>query len=193
MGDAAFSITEVLQDSAYSDEAIEKILPVVYKELRRVAAVVLRRERRRHSLVATELVHEVYLRLVGSEQPSYRDRRHFFATAAIAMRRIMVEHARKRQAGKRIPPRAIVALEDSPEPSSGSQREQQEHALDVLALHHALEKLAEIDQRMAQVVELRYFAGLTETEVALVLEVSRPTVTRDWRAARLWLRREMRG
>ena len=185
MQDERSTVTRILQGSAYSDEAVEDILPRVYKELRKVAAVSLRKERAGHSLVATELVHEAYLRLFTGEQPRYNDRRHFFATAAIAMRRILVEHARKKQAGKRIPAEAVVPLEKAPEIAVAGNT-------DLLALDQALKKLAEFDPRGAQVVELRYFAGLTESEAAEVLEVSRPTVSRAWSAARVWLSREMK-
>lgn len=178
------TVTRVLRGSAYSAEAVEEILPAVYRELRRQAAGFLRKERAGHSLAATELVHELYLRLFGAEQPNYRDRRHFFATAAIAMRRILVEHARRKRAGKRIPPEAVVPLDKAPEPSSAAD-------VDVLALDQALRALEDFEPRMARVVELRYFGGLSEAEVAAVLDVSRPTVTRDWRTARVWLRGKM--
>ncbi len=185
MSDPRVQLTQILQGQAYSSDAVEEILPLVYDELRKVAAVSLRKERAGHSLVATELVHEAYLRLFAGEQPRYNDRRHFFATAAISMRRILVEHARRKQAGRRIPPGAMVPLDNAPEPSTAADT-------DVLALDQALTSLAEFEPRMAQVVELRYFGGLTETEVAEVLEVSRPTVSRTWKAARVWLRREMK-
>ncbi|MCP3961835.1 MAG: sigma-70 family RNA polymerase sigma factor [bacterium] len=184
MPDAHATLTRILHGSAYRSEAVEEVLPLVYDELRKVAAVTLRKERAGHSMVATELVHEAYLRLFGGEQPRYTDRRHFFATAAIAMRRLLVEHARRKQAGKRIPEQAVVPLDKAPEPAEVVD-------VDVLALDEALTALAEFEPRMAQVVELRYFGGLTESEVAEVLEVSRPTVSRDWQAARLWLRRKM--
>lgn len=180
-------ITRILQGAAYSQDAVEEILPIVYGELRRLAASFLRRESNHNTLAATDLVHEAYLRLFGGEQPRYTDRRHFFSTAAIAMRRILVEHARRKQAGKRIPAHALIPLEDSPEPSSTSDE------IDILALDRALTSLAKADPRMAQMVELRYFGGLTESEVAQVLDVSRPTVARLWRAARVWLRREMKA
>ncbi len=178
------TLTRILSGAAYDPEAVEKILPIVYKDLRRHAATFLKREHGGHSLVATELVHEAYMRLFEGEQPQYNDRRHFFSTASIAMRRILVEHARRKQAGKRIPEQAKVSLESASEESASSD-------VDILALDQALNALGEIDERMARVVELRYFGGLTETEVATVLEVSRPTVARLWRTARIWLRRKM--
>lgn len=180
------TITRILRGAAYSKDAVEEILPFVYDELRRHAGYFLKQDGARNSLAATELIHEAYLRLFSGEQPRYNDRRHFFSTAAIAMRRILVEHARRKRAGKRIPAEALVPLDQAPEPAAVG-------GIDVLALDQALNSLAEIDARMAQVVELRYFAGLTESEVAEVLEVSRPTVTRTWRAARVWLKTEMKG
>lgn len=185
MPNPSSTVTRILQGSAYSPEVVEEILPIVYDELRRQAARFLRKERSGHSLAGTELVHEAYLRLFGGEQPRYNDRRHFFATAAIAMRRILVEHARRKGAERRIPQDAIVPLDKAPEPSFAADT-------DVLALDQALKKLEDFEPRMAKVVELRYFGGLTESEVAEVLEVSRPTVSRAWQTARVWLRREMK-
>ncbi|MEM8964022.1 MAG: ECF-type sigma factor [Acidobacteriota bacterium] len=180
------TLTAILEGAAYDPDAIEDLLPVVYDELRGLASRLLRDERAGISLAATDLVHEAYLRLFAGEQPRYRDRRHFFATAARSMRRILVDHARRKNAGKRIPHDELVPLDEAPEPSARA-------AVDVVALDAALAALAELDPRMAQVVELRYFGGLTETEVAEVLELSRPTVTRIWRAAKLWLRRHLRA
>ncbi len=180
------TITRILRGAAYSQDAVEEILPFVYDELRRHAGFFLKQDGAKNSLAATELIHEAYLRLFSGEQPRYNDRRHFFSTAAIAMRRILVEHARRKRAGKRIPAEALVPLDNAPEPATAE-------GLDVLALDQALTQLGEINARMAQVVELRFFAGLTEAEVAAVLEVSRPTVTRTWRAARVWLKTEMKG
>ena len=177
-------LTQIFQGDAYSADVMEEVLPLVYKELRRHAAVFLRKERAGHSLAATELVHEAYLRLFEGEQPRYNDRRHFFSMAAIAMRRILVDHARRKQAGKRIPADAVVPLDSAPEPTTSGD-------VDILALDDALEKLAQLDPRKARLVELRYFGGLTESEAARVLDISRTTATRDWNSARVWLRHEM--
>ncbi len=182
--DSRASVTRILQGAAYDPDALEDILPVVYDELRRIAAVSLRKERSGHTLQATELVHEAYLRLFGGEQPLYQDRRHFFATAAISIRRILIEHARRKRAGRRIPSGVLVPLDGAPESAASADT-------DLLALDQALAALAEVEPRMGQVVELRYFGGLSESEVAEVLEVSRPTVSRAWRAAKVWLRRRM--
>lgn len=181
------SITRVLQGSAYTPEAVKEVMPLVYGELRKLAAHFLKGERANHSLAATELVHEAYVRLIGIDQVSFNDRRHFFATAAMAMRRILVEHERKRRADKRIPAEQKVSLEDAGElKQSGS-------SVDLIELDRALTELSKLSERQAHVVELRYFGGLTESQVADVLEVSRPTIARDMRAARRWLHREMRG
>ncbi len=180
------SLTEHLDGScAKGPEAMKEILPLVYDELRRLASHFLKSERRNHSLLTTELVHEAYFRLVGLEQISFKNRRHFFATAAQAMRRILVDQARKRHAEKRIPPEAKVDFELAAEAV-------QEPTFDVLALDQALESLEKISERQARVVELRYFAGLTDSQIADVLGVSRITVVRDARVAKLWLRRELR-
>ncbi len=185
MVDPQSTVTKILQGEAYSPDVVEEILPIVYDELRKQAALFLRKERSGHSLLGTELVHEAYLRLFGGEQPRYNDRRHFFATAAIAMRRILIDHARRKQAGRRIPTDAILPLDKAPEPALDVD-------VDILALDEALTALEAFEPRMAKIVELRYFAGLTEREVAEVLQVSRPTITRSWQTAKLWLRREMK-
>ena len=179
------SLTEYLDGSAKGAEAMEQILPLVYNELRRLASHFLKSERRNHSLLTTELVHEAYFRLLGVEKISFKNRKHFFATAAQAMRRILVDQARKRYAEKRIPPEAKVGFELAAEAS-------QEPAFDVLALDQALKALEEVSERQARVIEMRYFGGLTDTQIADVREVSRITVVRDARVAKLWLRRELR-
>lgn len=181
------TITRALHGSAYTPDAVQEVLPLVYDELRRLAAHVLKGERHNHTLVATELVHEAYVRLFGLERMEFKDRRHFFATAAMAMRRILVEYERRRRAEKRIPPGRKVAIEDAEEVASP------EPDLDVLALDSALDTLSKLSERQARVIELSFFGGLTETQIGDVLEVSRATVARDARAAKLWLRREMRG
>jgi RNA polymerase sigma factor (TIGR02999 family) len=173
-----------------ADSEVERILPLVYAELRKLAARHLRKERAGHTLQATELVHEAYLRLAGSEELGLVDRNHVLATAAVAMRHVLIDHARKRRAKKRIDPAVLVPLKDTDE-SDSEWMEAQDH-IDLLALDQALESLAELDARAAQVVELRYFGGFTEDEVAEILNTSKSTIAREWRAARLWLRREMK-
>lgn len=160
-------------------EAQEELLQLVYGELRKTAAAYLRR-RSGNTLCTTDLVHETYLHLFDHERMSWSNRRHFFGSAARAMRQVLVDHERRRRALKRIPGKQLVPLEVSPEPAF-------EPDLDILALNQALEQLGEANQRQAQVVELRFFGGLTEDETAEVLGVSRITVARDWRLARLKL------
>ena len=165
-------------------DAFEELLPLVYDELRELASRYLRRERIGHTLQATALVHEVYFRLTGRERALVKDRAHFFAVAAQAMRRILVDHARKQQAGKRISASDQIALERLPDlPNTPS--------VDLLALHDALSRLFEVDARQARIVELRYFGGLTVEEIAELLGISRSTVERYWRVARLWLQRRL--
>jgi RNA polymerase sigma factor (TIGR02999 family) len=156
----------------------------VYAELRRRAAGYLRRERRDHSLQATALVHEVYLRLAGEARVAWQDRAHFFGVASQMMRRILVDHARAHRAQKR--PRASlrVVLDEGAAVAA-------ERSVDLLALDQALTELAQVDPRLGHVMELRYFGGLSEREVANVLSLSRATVTRDWQTARAWLYRRM--
>ncbi len=186
MSDSRTSITRILLDSPSGDQAAERLLPLIYDELRRMAAGLLSHERKGHTLRATALVHEAYLRLFDQEHLRWNNRKHFFGAAAKAMRRILVDHARRKLAGKRIPSDRITPIELSAEPAAPAAT-----AVDVIELHEALEGLAKLDARQAQIVELRYFAGLSEPEVAEVLEVSRATVARDWRAARRWLLREL--
>ncbi|MEO1369025.1 MAG: sigma-70 family RNA polymerase sigma factor [Acidobacteriota bacterium] len=168
--------------------AAEDLLPLVYDELRRLASSYLRRERRGHTLQATALVNEAYLRLMGPglERAVVDNRRHFFAIAARAMRRVLVDHARRHQADKRIGADQKVAIDDSPVVELASSPN-----LEVLAVHEALGKLEKAHPRQAQIIEMRFFGGLSVPEVAAVLEVSEATVARDWRVGRLLLRREL--
>jgi len=178
-------VTRLLGDLRDGDEkAGEQLVPLVYREMKRIAGHLLGNERAGHTLKATDLVHEAYLRLFRRQELDWTDKSHFLRSAAIAMRRILVDHARRKKADKRIPPGALVAIEDSGVSVP-------EKHVDILALDQALVRLADYDGRQAQVVELRYFGGLTEPEVSKVLGVSRMTVARDWKAARLWLYREM--
>ena len=168
-----------------SAESVEELVRMVYKELRRTASALMRRERQGHTLSTTDLAHEAYLRLFGSENElPWSDRKEFFMSAAVAMRRVLIDHVRRRQAGKRIPKDELVPIEAVLEPAI-------EPGVDLLALGQALDRLAEVSPRQAKVVELRYFMGLTEPEIAKILDVSLMTVSRDWRIARLWLRNEM--
>lgn len=164
--------------------ARDRLVPLVYGQLRRMAHGYMRDERRGHLLQTTALVHEAYLRLVDVTRVDWRSRNHFFAVSAQMMRRILVEAARRRHADKRGGDATHVALDECAVGAG-------EPSMDVLALDEALERLTTLDARKARVVELRYFAGLSVEETANVLEVSAETVMRDWRMARLWLRREL--
>jgi RNA polymerase sigma factor (TIGR02999 family) len=177
-------LTLLLERARGDEQALEELVAAVYQELRRTARRLLRGEASGFTLVATDLVHEAYLRLFD-QPPSWDDRRHFFGSAAIAMRRVLVDHARRKQAGKRIPRDELLPLELSSEPFELPD-------LDLVALDRALDRLARVHPRQARIVELRFFAGLSESEVAELLGISRVTVTRDWKVARLRLRREMR-
>jgi RNA polymerase sigma-70 factor, ECF subfamily len=178
-------ITQLLARMAGGDRRAEdELLPIVYTQLRALAEHFLRSERRDHTLQATALVHEAYLRLLGGGQVSWQNRAHFFAIAARTMRRILVDHARNLNAGKR---RGVkVSLESAlvfSEDQSG----------ELLDLDRALDRLAEWDARQARVVELRFFAGLSEEEAAEVLGVSQRTVKRDWQMAKAWLYGQLSG
>jgi RNA polymerase sigma factor (TIGR02999 family) len=181
-------ITALLQ--AWRDgeiEARDRLVPVVYDELRRRAAAFLRRERSGHTLQPTALVHEAYLRLVKQDRAEWQNRAQFFAVASEIMRRILVDRARARKMAKRSGRWARVSLvEDAAHASP--------RAVDVLDLDRALNELAAFDRRKARVAELRFFAGLSLEEIGLVLDTSVATTMRDWQAARAWLfRRLSRG
>jgi len=165
-------------------QARDDLMPVVYRELRRRAGAYLRRERQDHTLQPTALVHEAFMRLVGQERVAWQNRAHFFAIASQMMRRILVDYAREHQAAKRPGAGIKVVLDDrigaAPPPACG-----------LIDLDQALAELARIDPRQGQIVELRYFGGLSEQEVGEVLSISRTTVTREWQTARAWLYRRM--
>ena len=169
-----------------SSEAEAQLMERVEGELRRLAAAHLRRERPGGTLQATAVVNEAYLRLLPQRKVSWENRAHFFGIAAKMMRRVLVDHARRKRAAKR----------DGGDPVSISgvaSPAREADAVDVLALHDALAALAKADARQADIVEMRYFAGLTVEEIADVLEISPATVKREWSTAKLWLRRRMQG
>jgi RNA polymerase sigma factor (TIGR02999 family) len=173
---------------AWSDgdqSALNKLTPIVYDELRRLARRYMRRERPGHSLQTTALVNEAYMRLVDYDRMQWQNRAHFFAVSAQLMRRILVEHARRHNL-KRGGGVAHLSLEDAAVVGP-------DQDMDIVALDHALNSLAVIDRRKVQVVELRFFGGLSVEETAEVLKLSAVTVKRDWRAARTWLYRELIG
>ena len=164
--------------------ARDDLASLVYRELRGRAGAHLQRERNDHTLQPTALVHEAYMRLVGQERVAWRNRAHFFAIASQMMRRILVDHARERRAAKRPGAGVKVMLDDRI--GAAAPRE-----CELIDLDQALTELTHIDPRQGQVVELRYFGGLSEQEVAEVLSISRATVTREWQTARAWLYRRI--
>jgi len=181
--------TRLLQELRDGDpDAAEKLLPLIYGELHRIARQSFQGQSESHTLQPTALVNEAWIRLMGGKQADWQDKNHFLAVAATAMRHVLVDHARAKGRAKR-GKRADVPLESLDLLMSVFE----ERAVDVLALHEALEKLTEFDERMARVVELRFFGGHTVPEVAEILDVSDTTVERVWRLARAWLQREMGG
>jgi RNA polymerase sigma-70 factor, ECF subfamily len=180
---ATHDLTQLLTRWADGDlGALEDLTPLVYKELRRLAASHLRRERSDHTLQPTALVHEAYLRLVDQRNPRWENRSHFFGVAARLMRQILVEYARRKKAAKRAA--TTMSLEESVILAPG-------RGHDLLALDDALNALEKVDPRKCKAVELRYFGGLSMEEVAQALDVSPVTVRRDLRLAETWLHREM--
>ena len=161
-------------------------MPLVHRELRRIAQRCMAGESPGHTLQATALVNEAYLRLVDAKDVDWRDRAHFFSLSARVMRRVLVDHARTRGAQKRQGQEARVSFDEALVVSD-------EPSLDFVALEDALEALAKFDDRKSRVIEMRFFAGLSVEETASVLHVSADTVMRDWRLAKAWLQREMRG
>ena len=176
------NVTQLLQDATRGNtSAVEQLLPLVYDELRRLANSYLSKERKDHTLQATALVHEAYLRLVGIDRLDWKGRAHFFAVAANAIRRILVDHARHRNAAKRGGKEENVSLElvgDIQIDPAGT---------DIIALNEALERFTKESPDKARVVELRFFAGLTTEETAEVLGVTPRTIERHWRYGRAWL------
>jgi RNA polymerase sigma factor (TIGR02999 family) len=178
-------VTELLQELKQGNKAAEaRLIPLVYKELRRIAAAHLRRESPQHSLQPTALVHEAYLRLTGITEIDWQSRSHFFAVSATIMRRILVDHARAQQTRKRGDGWDSLSLNDAILPSP-------ERAPEILALDEALERLADLDERQARIVEMRFFAGMSEEEAGVALGISARTVKRDWRVAKAWLFKEL--
>ena len=181
------TVTALLEDVRRGDAtAMGRLLPMVYAELRDIASRQMRHERENHTLQPTALVHEAFLRLTGGQSISFVDRAHFFRTASQAMRRVLVDHARAFQAAKRGAALRVTLDE-------GLVAEVPARDLEMLVLDDALRRLALAEPRWAQVVELRFFAGLEVTGVAEVLQISPATVKRDWQFARAWLARELRA
>ena len=179
------SVTSLLAQWAAGDAAaLDSLIPLIYEDLHRIAARHLRREKPEHTLQATALINEVWLRLAGEQTISWQNRAHFFGVSAEIMRRILVDHARRKQAGKRGGGIATIALDENVDWSN-------ERDLSLVALDDALVELARLDPQQSKVVELRFFAGLNVEETAEVMGVSPTTIKREWRTARAWLLQEM--
>jgi RNA polymerase sigma-70 factor (ECF subfamily) len=180
-------VTRLLFELRQGDRDAEaRLIPLVYRELRSLAARYLRAERVGHTLQPTALVHEAYLRLTAMKSVNWQDRCHFFAVAAQVMRRILVDHARARQAVKRGRSYAPIQLDDSLLAADQKSNE-------LIALDDALNRLAVHDPRQSKIVELRFFGGLSEEETAVVLGISERTVKRDWRVAKAWLYNQVKA
>lgn len=183
----ASNLTQLLiQYSDGSPEAMEKLLPAVYQELRKLAESYMRKEFSGHTLQPTALVHEAYFKLIDQNAVKWQNRAHFFGVAAQLMRRLLIDHARAKQAAKRGGSQAKISFDEGLHWA-----ENEEQSQDILALDNALTKLTAMDARQGRVVELRYFGGLSIEETAEVLETSPATVKRDWALAKAWLFREL--
>jgi RNA polymerase sigma factor (TIGR02999 family) len=179
-------VTALLGDwSRGNRTALDQLLPLVYAELRRVAARQLRNERADHTLQPTALIHEVYIRLVDQRQVDWQNRAHFFGVSAQVMRRILVDHARRHGASKRGEGVRCVSIDEAKDVAAAS------NDIPIVALDYALDRLEKVDSALAKIVELRAFGGLTIEEAAHVLGVSPSTVKREWRTAKAWLNREL--
>ena len=184
-GSSPSELTQLLLDWKQGDKAaLDKLMPAVHQELRRIARNYMRRERVGHTLQSAALVNEAYLRLIEIKNMDWQGRAHFFAMAARLMRRILVDHARSRNYAKRGGAQQKLSLSEANQ-IAGKQE------LDVMSLDDALKSLAVMSEQQSRVVELRFFGGLTIDETAEVLGVSHATVERDWTVARAWLRREL--
>lgn len=180
-------VTELLAEWQQGDAAaFDKLTPLVYDELRRIAHRYVRRERNGHTLQTTELVNEAYARLLGRDRIEWQNRAHFFGFTAQVMRHILIDHARRRQFAKHGGDAQQVSMDNVAVMS-------QQRAAELVALDEALDELARLDPRKSRVVELRYFGGLSLEQTADALQVSLMTVRRDWRAAKAWLYRRMRN
>ncbi len=184
-GEPQHEVTQILHDWSGGDQrAPERLMPFVYDELRRLARIFLSTERGAHTLQPTALVHEAYLRLVDQTRVSWQNRAHFYGIAASMMRRVLIDHARSHATEKRGGATIHLSLDDVQVPL-------EQRASDFVALDEALEKLAGFDERKCKIVEMRFFGGLQDQEIAEFLGVTTRTVLRDWKKARLWLYREL--
>lgn len=179
-------ITQLLIDWGKGDQAaLEKLMPLVYSELRRLASNYLRRERGEHTLQPTALVNEAYLKLVDQKNAKWQNRAHFFGVSAQLMRRILVDHARQHQAIKR------GGADQHRVSITSAERVVKQSGVDLLALNEALDELSQMDPQQSRIVELKFFGGLSIEEIAEVLSIGHATVERDWKMARAWLRRQL--
>ena len=187
MNAATGEVTQMLVELRRGNkEAEARLIPLVYNELRRIAAIHLRHESPQHTLQPTALVHEAYLRLIKIQEVDWQSRSHFFAVSSTLMRRILVDHARAGKANKRGDGWETFSIDEAFLPSP-------QRAPEILALDEALSKLALLDERQAKIVEMRFFAGMSEEEAGDVLGVSARTIKRDWRVAKAWLFKELSG
>ena len=183
--DPQHEVTQILQNWSGGDsEAPARLMPFVYDEMRRLARVFLAKERGNHTLQPTALVHEAYVRLIDQTRVNWQNRAHFYGIAASMMRRVLIDHARAHATDKRGGATIRLSIDDVQVPV-------EERAAALLDLDEALERLKEIDERKCKIVEMRFFGGLSDEEIAEVLDVSTRTVLRDWKTARLWLYREL--
>ena len=184
-GERKTQVTQILHDWSGGDrEAPERLMPLVYDEMRRIARSFISRERQGHTLQPTALVNEAYLRLVDQNSVTWQSRAHFYSVAASMMRRVLIDHARTRATEKRGGGAVRLSLEDVQVPI-------EERAANFVAMDEALERLSQFNERGRKIVEMRFYAGMSEEEIAEVLGVSTRTVLRDWKAARVWLFREL--
>ncbi len=184
-GEGKNQVTQILHDWSGGDAgAPERLMPLVYDEMRRIARSFISKERPGHTLQPTALANEAYLRLVGQNSVSWQSRAHFYSVAASMMRRVLIDHARARATEKRGGATICLSIEDVQVPV-------EDRAASVVAMDEALERLSQFSERGSKVVEMRFFAGMSDEEIAEVLGVSTRTVLRDWKAARLWLFREL--
>ncbi len=185
MNEDSIQITELLISWSNGEQtALDELMPVVYDELRRIARRLMRGQNSAHTYQTTDLIHEAYLKLVDNSDKQWQNRAHFFGVASRAMRHILVDYARSKQSQKRGGNPRAVTLDEGAVISN-------EVSGEIVALNSVLEELGKLDERKAQVVEMKFFGGLTTDEIAEVLRISPETVKRDWRFARTWLRREL--
>ncbi|MEM7708551.1 MAG: ECF-type sigma factor [Pseudomonadota bacterium] len=177
---ADLTITDILNESEDGDEAVRAAFPLIYKALEDLASGYLRKEREGHTLQTADLVHEVFLKMAGRPRMQLRGRKHFLVVAAAAMRRYLVDYARRKNASKRDVRHAALFLKDT-----------EDDPVDLLALDAALTRLGKIDQRQAQMVELRFFGGAKAEDIAEIFDISTATLSREWWVTKLWLRREL--